>query len=232
MPILNEARCIEATLSQLLAQSYDPEYFEILVVDGQSTDGTQEIVQKIVDRYPNVQLLENPRRLSSAARNIGIRHASGDVVLVVDGHCEIENDHLLANVAEAFETSGADCIGRPQPQDIRTATPLQRAIAAARSSWLGHHPDSFIYSNKAQFVPAASVAVAYRIDVFEKVGYFDENFDACEDYEFNTRCDKAGLKCYFAPKAAGGGTICNATIGSGLVGSPVQLSICYDNAIS
>ncbi|MBN2292939.1 MAG: glycosyltransferase family 2 protein [Pirellulales bacterium] len=202
VPIFNEAHCIEGVLIQLLAQSYDPECIEILVIDGQSTDGTQDLVQKYADRYPNVHLFENPHRLSSAARNIGIRHASGDVVLIIDGHCELENDHLLTNVAEAFETSGADCVGRPQPQDIRAATALQRAISAARSSWLGHHPDSFIYSDKAQFVPAASVAVAYRRDVFEKVGYFDENFDACEDYEFNIRCDKAGLKCYFTPNAA------------------------------
>ncbi len=202
VPILNEAKFIEGTLTQLLKQSYAPECFEILVVDGQSSDGTQELVRKFADRYPNVHLLDNPRRLSSAARNIGVRHASGDVVLVVDGHCELEDDRLLANVADAFETSGADCVGRPQPLDIRAATPLQRAIAAARSSWLGHHPDSFIYSDQAQFVPAASVAVAYRREVFEKVGCFDEQFDACEDYEFNTRCDKAGLRCYFTPTAA------------------------------
>ena len=202
VPILNEFECIESTLSQLLTQSYGPECFEILVVDGQSSDGTQELVRKFADRYPNVHLLDNPRRLSSTARNIGIRHASGDVVLVVDGHCELEDDRLLANVADAFETSRADCVGRPQPLDIRAATPLQRAIAAARSSWLGHHPDSFIYSDQAQFVPAASVAVAYRRSVFEKVGYFDEHFDACEDYEFNTRCDKAGLQCYFSPNIA------------------------------
>lgn len=187
---------------QLLTQSYDPACFEILVVDGQSTDGTQELVRKLADSYPNVQLLDNPHRLSSAARNIGIRHASGDILLIVDGHCELQDDRLLANVAEAFKTSDADCVGRPQPLEMRAATCLQRAIAAARSSWLGHHPDSFIYSDQAQFVPAASVAVAYRRSVFDQVGYFDESFDACEDYEFNTRCDKAGLRCYFAPKAA------------------------------
>ena len=202
VPILNEAQCIEETLVQLLAQSYDPECFEIIVVDGQSSDGTQELVQNLADHHTNMHLLDNPRRLSSTARNIGIRHASGDVVLIVDGHCELEDDRMLANVADAFETSGADCVGRPQPLDIRATTPLQRAIAAARSSWLGHHPDSFIYSDQAQFVPAASVAVAYRRAVFEKVGCFDEHFDACEDYEFNTRCDKAGLRCYFAPTVA------------------------------
>jgi succinoglycan biosynthesis protein ExoA len=46
------------------------------------------------------------------------------------------------------------------------------------------------------------VAVAYRRDVFEKVGFFDERFDACEDYEFNHRVDNAGLTCYFTPDVA------------------------------
>jgi succinoglycan biosynthesis protein ExoA len=123
-------------------------------------------------------------------------------MVIVDGHCEIDDERFLHNVAAAFESSGADCLGRPQPLDASQATPLQRAIAAARSSRLGHHPDSFIYSQEARFVPAGSVAVAYRRSVFEQVGYFDETFDACEDYEFNHRVDKAGLRCYFTPDVA------------------------------
>jgi succinoglycan biosynthesis protein ExoA len=200
--VRNEAKFIERTLTQLVAQRYPADKREIIVLDGQSTDNTAELVEGFARQHPNVRLYPNPKRLSSAARNIGIRHAQGDVVLVVDGHCEIPDDRMLANLADAFQTSGADCIGRPQPLKVTGATPLQRAIATARSSRLGHHPDSYIYSSEAQFVPAASVAVAYRREVFEKVGYFDEIFDACEDYEFNVRCDKAGLRCYFTPKAA------------------------------
>src|SRR5262249_40411766 len=71
--------------------------------------------------------------------------------------------------------------------------------AAARSSWLGHHPDSFIYSDAEQLVPAKSVAVAYRRTVFDRVGEFDESFDACEDVELNHRIDRAGLRCFFTP---------------------------------
>jgi succinoglycan biosynthesis protein ExoA len=76
---------------------------------------------------------------------------------------------------------------------------LQRSIAAARSSWLGHHPDSFIYSSEERFVPAKSVAVAYRRQVFDRVGEFDERFDACEDVELNHRIDRAELRCFFTP---------------------------------
>jgi succinoglycan biosynthesis protein ExoA len=202
MPVRNEAKFIERTLTQLVTQDYDPERFEIVVVDGQSTDGTPERVAKFVEQHRNVHLYSNPRRLGSAARNVALRHARGEVVVIVDGHCELEDDQYLAKLASAFARSGADCIGRPQPLDVPAATALQRAIAAARSCWLGHHPDSYIYSCEEGFVPAKSVAVAYRRSVFEQVGTFDEHFDACEDVEMNHRIDRAGLRCFFTPEAA------------------------------
>ncbi len=200
VPVRNEAKCLPDTLGQLVTQDYDPKRYEILVVDGQSTDKTVDLAYEFVEGYDNVQVLSNPHRLSSAARNIGIRHARGDVVVIVDGHCELEDDQYLAKLASAFECSGADCLGRPQPLDISGATPLQRAIAVARSSRLGHHPESHIYSTTPQFVPAKSVAVAYRREVFEQIGYFDETFDAHEDGEFNYRVDQQRLRCWLTPE--------------------------------
>ena len=200
VPVRNEADHITNVLDRLLEQHYDPNKWEIIVVDGLSTDQTPQIVQEYVQKYPNViRYFENPQQLSSIARNIGIKNAQGEAVLIVDGHCIIDNSDMFRNVSEAFELTGADCLGRPQPLEMANATSWQWAIAAARRSPLGHHPDSFIYANKAQFTPASSVAIAYRKSVFEKVGYFDENFDACEDVEMNTRIDAAGLKCYFEP---------------------------------
>lgn len=202
VPVRNEARFIERTLAQLVNQDYEGDRFEIIVVDGGSADGTAALVAKFAEGRRNVRLLHNPRRLSSAARNIAIRHARGDVILVVDGHCDLADRQHLQKLAAAFARSGADCIGRPQPLDIEGGTMLQRAIAAARSSRLGHHPDSFIYSSEERFVPARSVAAAYRRKVFDRVGYFDEAFDVCEDVELNHRIDRAGLRCFFAPQVA------------------------------
>jgi len=202
VPVRNEEKHIRETLGHLVNQRCEPHRFEVLVVDGQSSDNTRVIASEFAERYANVRLFCNPRRLSSAARNIGIRHARGDVVVIVDGHCELDDDQFLRRLASAFERSGADCLGRPQPLDVTGATALQRAIAAARSSRLGHHPDSFIYSSQEGFVPAASVAVAYRRPVFDEIGYFDERFDACEDVELNHRIDRAGLRCFFTPAIA------------------------------
>jgi succinoglycan biosynthesis protein ExoA len=202
VPVRNEAKFIERTLHCLLSQDYDAARFEVLVIDGESSDRTADIVARMARQHLNLRLLHNPRRLSSAARNVGIRYARGDVVLLVDGHCELKDREHLRRLASAFERSSADAVGRPQPLDITGATAFQRALAAARSSRLGHHPDSFIYSSQERFVPAKSVAVAYRRGLFDRVGLFDETFDACEDVELNHRLDRAGLRCYFVPELA------------------------------
>jgi polysaccharide deacetylase family protein (PEP-CTERM system associated) len=200
VPVRNEGAFIAATLEQLLAQDYPADRFEILVADGGSTDDTCTIVAALAARHDNLRLLDNPRRWSSAGRNVAVKAARGDIVLLIDGHCEIDNPRYLADLADAFEQSGADCVGRPQPLDVTGATLVQRAIAAARSSRLGHHPDSHIYSDREGFVPPQSVAIAYRREVFDTIGFFDERFDACEDVEFNHRAARAGLSCYFTPR--------------------------------
>jgi succinoglycan biosynthesis protein ExoA len=200
VPVRNEAAFIASTLSQLLAQQYPAGRFEVLVADGCSTDDTRTIVHAWMAEYPHLRLLDNPNRWSSAGRNVAIRAARGDIILLIDGHCQIANDHYLADLVDAFARSGADCVGRPQPLEVSGATSLQRAIAAARSSPLGHHPASHIYSGEEAFVPPQSVAIAYRREVFERIGLFDETFDACEDVEFNHRAARAGLHCFFSPR--------------------------------
>lgn len=199
VPVRNEAAHIRHTLDCLRNQQFESSQFEVIVVDGLSDDATANLVQECQTNFPNLHLLSNPKRLSSAARNVGIRHAIGQYIVIIDGHCAIQDPRYLANLVDAFEESGADSLGRPQPLRVEGANSFQLAVATARESWLGHNPDSDIYSDKARFVQPDNVAVAYRREVFDKVGYFDEQFDACEDVEFNTRVRRAGLTCYFTP---------------------------------
>ena len=202
VPVRNEEQAIRGTLLQILNQDYNPERFEVIVADGESTDSTREIVCELQQQYENLHCVDNPRRWSSGGRNAAIRASKGDMVVLIDGHCDIRSSTYLLDVADAFEQSGADCLGRPQPLDVSEATTVQRAIAVARSSRLGHHPASHIYSNQESYVKAHSVAIAYRREVFDQVGLFDERFDACEDVELNQRVDQAKLSCYFTPKLA------------------------------
>jgi glycosyltransferase involved in cell wall biosynthesis len=199
VPVRNEAASIERTLRILLTQDFPRGDFEIIVADGASIDETVAVVRRLQGEFGNLKLVFNAGRLSSCGRNTALRHATKDVVVVVDGHCHISNRDYLKNVSDAFAASGADALGRPQPLDVPDPTPFQRAVAVARSSRLGHNPGSDIYSNQARFVPPQSTAIAYTRNVFHRVGLFDESFDACEDVEFNERVHAAGLTCYFAP---------------------------------
>jgi len=200
MPVRNEARFIADTLGQLLAQEYPSDRYEILVVDGMSDDGTQTMVQEIAANNPQVRLLENPKRLSSAGRNIGFKSGRGDYFLVVDGHCFIPDRQLFNNVADCFVQSGAACLGRPQPLDPPGLTDFQKAVALARASRLGHGGDSLIYGDYEGFASPVSNGAAYNRRVFDTVGYLDENFDAAEDVEFNYRVEQAGLIAYSSHK--------------------------------
>jgi succinoglycan biosynthesis protein ExoA len=198
VPVRNEERFLRQTLLGLRNQDYPR--FEVIVADGRSTDATRGIIRSLQKGWRNLRVVDNPGRLSSAGRNAAVRAARGEFILLIDGHCELKNPRYLDDLAELFARSGADCIGRPQPLEVNGASAFQRAVAAARSSWLGHHPDSFIYSDREQFVPPESVAVAYRREVFDRVGPFDETFDAGEDVEFNHRLHLAGMRCFFSPR--------------------------------
>jgi succinoglycan biosynthesis protein ExoA len=200
VPVRNEEAFIGDTLAQLLGQHYDSDRFEVLVADGRSTDSTRSIVMAWKREYSNLHLLHNPAGWSSAGRNVALQAARGELIVLVDGHCQLNNLDYLTTMAETFARTGADCLGRPQPLDVTGAAPVQQAIALARSSRLGHHPASHIYSSEEGFVPPESVAVAYRRSVFRTVGLFDEAFDACEDVELNHRVARAGLRCYFTPQ--------------------------------
>ena len=139
VPVCNEEKFIKGIICELMSQAYPEHRFEVIVADGCSTDKTAEIIRGLQKIYSNLILVDNPRQRSSAGRNVGVRKSRGEIVVIVDGHCQQENERYLLNLAEAFDRSDADCIGRPQPLDVSGATMLQRAIAVARSSWLGHH---------------------------------------------------------------------------------------------
>lgn len=200
MPVRNESHFIAATISQLLEQDYPADRYEIIITDGMSEDATREIVTRMALNHSQVRLVDNPGHRSSAGRNVGFRNGRGDIFVVVDGHCYIPDDQLLKNIVDCFEKSGADCLGRPQSLDPPGLTVFQRAVALARGSRLGHGSDSMIYGDYEGFASPVTNGAAYRREVFEKVGYVDENFDAAEDVEFNYRVEKAGFTCYTSPK--------------------------------
>jgi succinoglycan biosynthesis protein ExoA len=199
LPVLNEARDIERLLLEVLNQASPAGGFEVLVADGGSTDGTKTIVAGLVDRWPNLRLLDNPGRLSSAGRNVGAWAARGKYVLFVDGHCSIPRSDYLLRLVELFEATGAACLCRPQPLMLRAEGAWATAIAGARHSWLGHDVGSDIYGGSPGATDPRSAGAAYLRTVIEQLDGYDERFDACEDVEFNYRVLKAGHRSYRHP---------------------------------
>lgn len=199
MPVYNEAAFIEKTINMILCQDYPSDSYEIIVADGDSDDGTTEIVKKLQTENQQIILKRNINKKSSSGRNIGFKTGKGDIFIVIDGHCYIPDNQLFKNIIHCFEQSGAHCLGRPQPLDPPDISDFQKAVAIARKSKIGHGGDSLIYSDYEGFISPVSNGAIYKREVIEKIGYVDEAFDACEDVEFNYRVEKAGFKAFMSP---------------------------------
>lgn len=199
VPVRNEAQHILTTLRALLSQNYPAERMEILVADGMSIDGTEKLVEEIARSDGRVRLLENKGVRSSCGRNVGVREAKGDIIAVVDGHCHVPSESLLQDMADLMREKGVDCLSRPQPLCASSGSYLQTAISLGRKSPLGHSLRSVIFSEGEGYVSPVSAGAVYHRRVFDKVGLFDENFEACEDVEFNYRVEKAGFRTYSSP---------------------------------
>ncbi len=195
LPILNEANFIEKSLGAVLAQDYPPDRLEILVVDGGSTDNTQSIVKKLFADRPHARLLDNPRRIQSAALNIGITAAQGDIVVRIDGHTVIDPDYI-SRCVEHLGQDGVDNVGglmRPQG-----TTYVGRAVARAFNSVFGNGGSKFHYSERSQYVDTVYMG-AYHKKVFDQIGGYDEDLPVNEDYELNYRLRQNGGGILLSP---------------------------------
>ena len=191
----NEEAFIGRCLNSLAVQDYPAELLEILVIDGKSSDRSREIVSEMKGKLPNLHLLDNERQISPVAFNIGINNAKGEILTIISAHCYLTSDYISRCVEYLAET-GADCVGGPIETigENRTA----EAIALAMSSPFGVGDALFRYSQEEQYVDTLAFG-AYRRDVFERIGFFDEELAGSEDDEFNYRLRRHGGKLFLAP---------------------------------
>jgi glycosyltransferase involved in cell wall biosynthesis len=195
IPVRNEERYIERCLYTLARQDYPRERFEVLVVDGRSDDATRPIVTRFrAESTLDVGLLDNPRRKTAAALNVGLREARGEVIVRVDGHAAVAPDFLRRSVAALIET-GADCVGGVIESEGDTY--MGNVIALAMASRFGVGGAAFRVGGSGK---ADTVAFgAYRRDVFDRIGHFTEEIDRGEDDEFNYRLRDAGGTILLVP---------------------------------
>lgn len=195
VPIRNEERFIDRCLASLVSQNYPHDKLQILVVDGESADGTREVVLGWARRDARIRLLHNPRRTMPHGLNIGIGASTSDFVGVISGHSVVATDYV-SRVIEAFTTHDPWSVGGAI---VRIAdNEWQRAISAANGSRIGVGDSRHNYATTAQHVEAVFPGM-WRRSLFDAVGLFDPEMIANEDNEFSYRIRKAGGTIWFDP---------------------------------
>jgi glycosyltransferase involved in cell wall biosynthesis len=199
VPCRNEQDWIARCLDSVLRNDYPKDRLEVLVVDGMSDDGTRATVAEYAAQYPFIRLLDNLRRITPAALNIGLAAAAGDVVMRMDAHYEYAENYIPL-LAAWLERSGADNVGGVLIFRPANATPVARAIALAIS-----HP--FGIGNAYYRIGAAeprwvdTVAFGcYRREVFQRIGTFDETLVRNQDIELNRRLVRQGGRILLVPE--------------------------------
>lgn len=199
IPCLNEKAYIGRCLQSIRTQEYAPERLTVFVVDGMSTDGTRDRIRPFLaekEESCRIQLIDNPERYTPRALNLGIEASKSDVVIILGAHAELQPDFVRRNVEVLQAQPEAGCVGGVIENVNENAT--AEVVARAMKSPFGVGNARFRTGGKAGFVDTVAFG-AYRREVFEKAGTFDEELVRNQDDEFNYRIQKVGFKVYFDP---------------------------------
>jgi succinoglycan biosynthesis protein ExoA len=195
MPVRNEAAFIERSVGSVACQDYPHDRMEILIADGMSDDATREIVSSLQQRHPNVKLIDNPAKIVAAGLNAALRQAKGEIIVRIDGHCEVAPDYVRQCVWHLLHTQ-VDAVGGPIETigDSLTA----RVIAVAMSSRFGVGGSAFRIPNSGTQFTDTVAFPAYTRSVLDRGGPFDEELVRNQDDEYNYRLRKLGVKILLA----------------------------------
>jgi len=184
----NEEDFVGKCLDCFLCQTSEHQNIEILCVDGMSTDGTREIVRQYADRDKRVRLIENPRKITPVAMNLGISQSRGDFIIVVSCHAEYASNYI-DKCLEVIHRTQADHVGGYMTTLPEKNTRIGRAIATATSSAFGVGNSMFRLRGPER-----------EVEVFEKIGLYDERLVRNQDIELNCRLIKAGGHIIISPE--------------------------------
>jgi len=198
VPIRNEARSINECLTAVLNQDYPAEQIELVVVDGLSDDGTREILKRLSGLEKRITVIDNPRRIFPTGVNVGIRHAKGDLVLILGGHATLPLNYIRECVA-CLTKENADCVGGAM--DSVGIGHESEGIALAMGSRFGVGGSGFRTQGPTHVaIPTDTVPFGlFRREVFQRVGLFNEAMVRHQDYELNYRLRRAGGKILLLP---------------------------------
>ena len=196
----NEEKALPRLFEDVKAQTYPKDKIEIVLVDGTSKDGTKALMEEFAQEnteYLSVKVLDNPKKLLSAGWNVALKNITGEAVLRVDAHSHIPPEFIEKNV-EVLKSGENICGGKVENYSLNNSK-WGEAVNTAESSMFGGSFAKFRRGEEKGYVSTAAFA-AYKREVFEKVGYYNENLARTEDNEMHYRMRKAGYQFYYTPE--------------------------------
>lgn len=197
IPTYNRLDTLRHVLPTLLAQDLPAERYELLVCDSNSADGTAEYMAQLQEAHPAVRQLAGAYGGRAAARNAGIRAATGEIVLFNDADILASPDLLSTHLHRHRERARIAVVGlEVQVKDL-TDYVYKRDHPSARGQL---HPPSRKKLSWLYFLTGnASVR---RADLL-RAGCFDESFTGYghEDLELGYRLQRLGIEICYEPKA-------------------------------
>ncbi len=174
VPVFNAAKTIGDMLAALLPQAGMVRLAQFIVVDNGSTDDTRDIVRRF-----GVTLLAEKKRGPAAARNCGLRYATGDIIVHLDADTLPTRRWLPRMVAPFADPTTMLVAGRTL--SYQTQTPAERYIAAAGL----YESDRAMSHLNFAFVPSLNMAV--RREAAIAIGGWSEDLMTAEDIDFSYR---------------------------------------------
>ena len=170
LPTYNRAWALEKAVDSVLTQQYTR--FELIVVDDGSTDETASLLRKYDDR---VQVVTQTNRGVSAARNVGIQQARGELIALLDSDDAWLPGKINVQV-EYFLNHPACRICQTEEIWIRNGVRVNPRKRHRKEAGM-------IFEKSLALCLVSPSAVMMRKSLLDEVGLFDENLPACEDYD-------------------------------------------------
>lgn len=198
IPCRNERNYIAPCLDSILANAYPQDRLEILIADGGSMDGTREIISGYMSEHSGIRLLDNPGKTTPRAFNLGIKNATGELIMIMNAHSTYPRTYIADTLNLLLSTDAENAGGRV----VNVANgsgqwSLPVATVTAHRFGVGN---SAFRTSEGKPCYADTVAYGlYRKKIFNEIGLFDERLTRNQDNELNARLRRHGYKIIFNP---------------------------------
>jgi len=199
VPCYNEQATIRLLLDAILAQNYPHSRMDVVIADGFSQDNTLTVIAEFRKDHPSLSVIvvNNYRRTIPSSLNLAIDSAKGEIIVRLDAH-SMPIPEYVGRCVQTLEKGKGNCVGgvwkiRPGGEGW-----IARSIAAAAAHPLGVGDAMYRLTAKSGAVDTVPFG-AFRRNLIEKIGGFDETLLTNEDYEFNARVRRNGGVVWLNP---------------------------------